>query len=267
MYSIKQNRLLVVTIISLLLNVAAAIILLQRPDLDTLVNEHEKTVKESIPLDYETFTAQWGKAWIGVNIRNVTPAEAARAMLDRPEGAYVNSVTNGSPAQKADIEPGNIILSFNGRKIRDALQFQNDLFGSEVGSDIYMCVSKNDYTITVNMRPEERPDDLPQMVKLQPFLGVTVIDISDDSYESEKLDDAEKEGGVLVLRVVPGSPAEKGGLLPGDIIMSFNSRKTRTLREFLSDLFGCQPGQTVRMCIIRNEYRKTLYLTLERYIL
>ena len=264
-YFIEKKWLIVVTVISLILNVIAAFLLYQ--DSNTTLYEHETNLTKQIPLDYENFKTQWGEAWIGLNIGDVTPAMAAKAMLDRPEGAYVNSVANGSPAQKADIDPGNIILSFNGRKIRTAAQFQSDLSGSEVGSNIYMCVSKDDYRVTVYILPEERPSYLPSVTKTYPFLGVTVGDVADGSNEAERLEEAKKAGGILVEKVIPGSPAEKGGLLAGDLIMSFNSRKTRTLREFLSDLAACQPGETVRMCIVRDDYRKTLYVTLSRHII
>ena len=265
MYFIKKNGLIFVTIISLILNVIAGFCLYQNSK--TTIDDHEKNLTEQIPLDYENFKTQWGKAWLGLKVSDVTPEMAARAMLDRPEGAYVNSVANGSPAQKADIEPGNIILSFNGRKIRTATQFQNDLSGSEVGGEIYMCVSKSDYRVTVYVLPEERPTYLPAVVKTYPFLGVTVSDVADGSNEAEKIEEAGKAGGVFVEKVISNSPAEKGGLLEGDVIMSFNSRKTRTLREFLSDLAGFQPGEIVRMCIIRGDYRKTIDVTLAHNII
>ena len=57
--------------------------------------------------------------------------------------------------QKADIANGDVILSFNGRKIRTPEQFRNDLSGSEVGSKVYMCVAKGDYRITVYTVPEK----------------------------------------------------------------------------------------------------------------
>ncbi|SLM32750.1 Modular protein with 2 PDZ domains. (Trypsin-like serine proteases, typically periplasmic, contain C-terminal PDZ domain) [Desulfamplus magnetovallimortis] len=263
--NIKKYGLPALLIISLFFNAFAALMLLQNSTSTASALQGDEA--EKIPLDYENFKAGWGNAWIGASISDVTPAQAAKALLDRPEGAYVNSVTNNSPAQKADIRPGNILLSFNGRKIRNALQFQNDLAGSEIGVEIYLCVSKDDYRETVYILPEKRPLSLPPVMKSYPYLGVTVDDVSEGSNEEEHLEDAEKEGGVLVEYVIPGSPAEQAGLLQGDIIMSFNSRKTRTLREFLSDLAGCEPGQTVRMCIIREEIRKTLFVTLTRSVI
>ncbi|MCK4827736.1 PDZ domain-containing protein, partial [bacterium] len=138
-YFIEKKWLIVVTIISLTLNVIAAFLLYQ--DSRTTLDEREMNLIKQLPFNYETFKAQWGKAWLGLEVSDVTPEIAARAALDRAEGAYVEAVAAGSPAQKADIAPTDVVLSFNGRKIRTAKQFQNDLSGSEVGSEVYMCVA------------------------------------------------------------------------------------------------------------------------------
>jgi len=260
MYFLERKWLIVIAIISLTLNVIAAFFLYQ--DSNTTFDDHETNLNRQLPFNYESFKLEWGQAWLGLEVSDVTAEMAAKAGLDRAEGAYVNSVAAGSPAQRADIEPGDIIISFNGRKIRTPEQFQNDLAGSAVGSEVYMCVAKDDYRVTAYAVPEERPQYLPAVTKTYPFLGVIVSEIIFDSDEAERLEEAGKSGGVFVEKVIPDSPAEKAGLQEGDLIMSFNSRKTRTLREFLTDLAGAQAGENVRMCIMRDDYRKTIYVTL-----
>lgn len=261
-YFLRKNWLIVIIIISLTLNVIAAFLLYQ--DSKTTLDNHDKSIIKQLPLDYETFKDDWGKAWLGLDVIDVTPDVAARASLYRVEGAYVKSVVPGSPAQKADFAPGDVILSFNGRKIRTPKQFQNDLLGSEVGSEVYMCVAKDDQRVTVYAVPEERPSYLPAVTKTFPLVGIKVSEIAFGSERAERLQELGKPGGVLVEKVIPNSPAEKAELEEGDIIMSFESRPVRSLREFLSDLAGAQPGQTVSMCLMRAAYRKTIYVTLEK---
>ena len=260
-YSIEKKWLIVVTIISLTLNVIAAFLLYHNSK--TTLDNRERNLIKQAPLDYELFEDQWGKAWLGLEVSDVTPEMAARAALDRAEGAYVRTVAAGSPAQRANIAPTDLILSFNGRKIRTAKQFQNDLSGSEVGSEVYMCVARDDYRVTVYAVPEQRPSYLPAVTKTFPLLGIEVSQVFPGSEEAERLEEVGKAGGVLVETVLPDSPAVKAGLKAGDVIMSFNSRKTRTVREFLSDLAGAEPGERVRMCIMRDDYRKTIYVTVK----
>jgi len=127
-----------------------------------------------------------------------------------------------------------------------------------------MCVVKGDYTITVYVLPIERPSYLPLVNKALPWLGVEISEVLFGSEEAKKLEEVGKAGGVLIEEVIRNSPAEEAGLQADDIIMSFNSRKTRTLREFLSDLAGSEPGDEIAMCIIRENIRKTIYVTLTR---
>jgi serine protease Do len=258
---IRKNWLIVLTILSLSLNIVAAFAIYRNSR--TITDSHQKNLINAEPLDFETFRKQWGSAWLGLEVSEVTPEVAASVRLDKVQGALVETVVPASPADKADIEPGDVIISFNGRKIRTAGQLQGDLLGSEIGSEVYMCVVKGDYTITVYAVPIERPSYLPPVDKALPWFGVKVSEVLFGSDEAKKLEEVGKAGGVLVEEVIHGSPAGQAGLQADDIIMSFNSRKTRTIREFLSDLAGSEPGDEIPMCIIREDIRKTLYVTLE----
>jgi len=261
-YFQKKYWLIAIAIASLTLNVIAAFVLYQ--DSETAAQSREKSIIKQTPLDYDTFKSQWGNAWLGLEVSQVTPEVAATVRLDKVQGALVKTVAPGSPADKADIKPGDVIISFNGRKIRDAKQLQGDLLGSEIGTEVYMCVVKGDYTITVYALPVERPSYLPAVTKVMPWLGVKVSEVLFGTDQAKKLEEVGKAGGILVEEVIHNSPAEKADLQQGDIIMSFSSRKTRTLREFLSDLAGSDPGDQVRMCIIRDDIRKTVFVVLEK---
>ena len=260
-YWSRKSSLIIVTAISLTGNLVATFVLYR--DSPIAAVNHENDLAKAGPLDYEAFKRQWGKAWLGLEVADVTAEVASRYALDRAEGAWVRSVAARSPAQKADIGVGDVILSFNGRKIRTAKQFRSDVSGSEVGSEVYMCLAKDDYRLTVYAVPEERPSYLMPAGNAFPWLGIEIAEVAFGSEEAERLEEAGKAGGVLVEVVWARSPAAKAGLQEGDVIMSFNSRKTRTLREFLSDLAGCEAGDEVRMCIMRGDYRVTTYATLE----
>ena len=150
-----------------------------------------------------------------------------------------------------------------------AAWIQDDLAGSRIGDEIYMCVAKPDYRITIYIIPEGKPSYLQSRyppTKAFPFLGVSVSEVVFGSDDAKKkwFEEMGKEGGVLVEKVIANSPAEKAGLEEADIIMSFNNRKTRTLREFLSDLAGAESGERVPMCIMRGDVRKTVYVILEK---
>ena len=221
---------------------------------------HIPQVSEDI--SFAEFTAGIGSGWIGIEARDVTEQEAMAARLDRVEGAMVVRVIPGSPSEKAEFTPSDIIVSFNGRKIRNSRQLQNDIAGAALGNEVKLCVVRDDYRMTLMVVPVEIPPGYPKYSPVCPWLGLEVAQINEESREWLALEEAGKDGGVVVVSVYKDGPAEKVGFLEKDIIMSFNNRKVTSLRQFFADLCGADAGDTARICLIRGDIRKTLYPTL-----
>jgi len=250
---------LLITIDLALLALIIICFLYYLPNSDTQQNSLDmQTVSSTLSLDQ----SQEAVPWLGVEVIDVTKEVAIKAGLDKVQGALVQSFILGSPVCKAGMQPGDIIVSLNGRVIRTAIEFKNDVSGLEVGSEIEMCVVREDYRTTLNVVVESAPDWFTRENKISPWLGVEVSEVSEK--DKENLEDIGKDGGVLVKKVYPGSPADKAGIEPDDVIMSFNYRKVRTVREFLTDLRGAEPGDRVRICFMREDIRKTVYPILER---
>ena len=130
-------------------------------------------------------------------------------------------------------------------------------------TEINMCITREDYRTTINVVIEPAPEWYPRENKISPWLGVEISEVISETDE-KNLEDLGKEGGVLVKKVFPGSPAFKAGIEPDDVLMSFNYRKLRTVREFITELNGAGTGDRIRICLMRGEIRKTLYPVLER---
>jgi len=201
--------------------------------------------------------------WLGLEVTDVTIEVAIKAGLDKVQGAVVQSVIFGSPAYEAGMQPGDIIMSLNGRRVRTAKEFKNDISGLDVESEIKMCITREDYRTTINTVVKLAPDWFPREDKISPWLGVEVCEVISEK-DKENLEDLGKEGGILVKKVFPGSPADKADIEPDDVLMSFNYRKLRTVREFLTELRGAEAGDRIRICLMRGDIRKTVYPILER---
>lgn len=219
-----------------------------------------QTISQTLSSDNQSQTAI---PWLGLYVTDVTTEAAIKAGLDKVQGAFIQSVIFGSPAYKAGLQSGDIIMSLNGKRIRTAKEFKNDIYGLDVDSEIKMCITREDYRTTINVVIEPAPDWYPRENKISPWLGVEVSEVISEKDE-KNLEDLGKEGGVLVKKVFPGSPACKTGIEPDDILMSFNYRKLRTVREFITELNGAEAGDRIRICLMRGEIRKTLYPILER---
>jgi len=258
--SIRSRYKLLITIDLVILALIIICFLYYLPNSDYQQNSlNPQTVSPTLPLEQ----SQEAVPWLGLEVIDVTTEIAIKAGLDKVKGALVQSFIYGSPVCKAGMQPGDIILSLNGRVIRTAGEFKNDVSGLEVGSEIDICVAREDYRTTLNVVVEPAPDWFTRENKISPWLGVEVGEVTSEK-DKKNLEDNDKDGGVLVKKVFPGSPAEKAGIEPGDVIMSFNYRKMRTVREFLTDLRGTQVGDRVRICFMREDIRKTVYPIVEK---
>ncbi|MCB0339807.1 MAG: trypsin-like peptidase domain-containing protein, partial [Bdellovibrionales bacterium] len=160
------------------------------------------------------------RGWLGVLIQPVTPEIALAFGLDSYFGALVGSVMDGSPAKKSGVVAGDIIISFDGKKVRENSELPLMVAGTEVGKTVALEVVRDGKVKKLSVLIEELKDL--QVTKLeveekQPdSLGLVVSDADEDQLDSYGLG---SNGGALVGFVAPGSPAEKGGLAVGDIIV------------------------------------------------
>jgi len=196
--------------------------------------------------------------WLGVEVTDVNWNMASNAGLDIAKGAFIKKVYPYSPAQEAGLRPQDIILSFNGRGIRSARELKNDISGTIIGKKYQMCIARAGYRADAYVIPAPVPGWIPVEQKPSGYLGLRVADVEKEGKISGKLQEIGKQG-VLVTDVIENSPAERAGIEPGDVIMSFNFRKVRTANEFLNDLSCAEIGKPIRMCIMRGDIRITLY--------
>ena len=160
---------------------------------------------------------------LGVTTQDLTPELVKAFNLKSQRGAAVSRVEAGSPAEKAGIEPGDIIVAVNGQDIKNgSSQIRTAISLLQVGDTANIEIMRGDERINVQAvigkpaRPEIAGD------KLHPTLkGTTLSATAKDQIE-----------GVLLEKIEPKSYAWKIGLRPGDIIISANRYRVRNLDEF-----------------------------------
>jgi len=198
------------------------------------------------------------RPWIGVELTDVSWSMARAADLDKVKGTSIVSVYPDSPAHQAGLRPQDIIISFDGRGIKSSSQFKTDISGTDIGKEYQMCIARPGYRTDAYVVPVAAPPWITIESKPSGWLGMTITDVEETGNIADKLQEIDKEG-VMVTAVIKNSPAEKAGMLKGDVIMSFNFRKVRSAEEFLNDLSGAPLGKPVRMCVTRGDIRITLY--------
>ena len=188
-------------------------------------------------------------ALLGVTIQPLTQSLAQSFHLDKPDGALVSSVTPGSAAARAGIQPGDVILKYNDQVLADAGELSAQVGMAKPGDKIQLEVWRDRKQMSLDIKLDEATqvaskDD--SRVVPQGKLGLAVRPLS-----PEERKDAGVTGG-LVVEAVSG-PAETAGIQSGDIVLSIDGTSIQSVKQ-LRDIVAKQ-NQQVALLIVRGDTR------------
>jgi serine protease Do len=188
----------------------------------------------AIPINLAKWVAQQliehGKVvrgWLGVIVQELTPAVATALGIDH--GVIVIKVLPGSPADEAGLQPGDIILAVNGKKIKDVSDLQFTIMKTKPGTEVKLKVLRGEKTLTLTVKIGEMPseEELKESEGIYYNLGLVLRNPSKD-----ELSQYSAPYGVIVTNVYPGSPAYEAGVRPGMLIMRVNNIPVHSVGEF-----------------------------------
>ncbi len=168
---------------------------------------------------------------IGVMIQDVNQDLAESFKLDKPRGALVSSVEKGSPAEKAGIEPGDVILKFNDQLINRSGELPPLVSEQTPGSSAQLEIWRQGKARVVSMKLGELEASAAQgkgdakAQKSGGKLGLSVRPLSEDERDSLGV-----SGGLMIVDVASG-PATQAGLRRGDVILSVNGEKVGSIEQ------------------------------------
>ena len=198
-------------------------------------------------------TGEVVRGWLGVSIQDVDKNLAESFGLDRPRGALIAQVGAGSPAEKAGLESGDIILTFDDQPINNSgdLPHVVGLIAPDTIVDVLIRRDGKDRKLSVKvggLNPDERPTVSANDADQQGGLLGLVLETADVSMMSE----LGLSGGVMVLEVLPDSPAGESGIMGGDVITRLGSSAIQSMEDFESAVDKLLPGQSVAVRLIRR---------------
>jgi serine protease Do len=173
---------------------------------------------------------------IGVYSQTVTPLMAEALGVTGEAGAILSDVAPGSPAARAGLQSGDLILSLDGKRIENGRQFRINLYTRGVGDTVAIEAQRGTSKFTARVAVGERDNDagrLSDMVALlSPVraLGITALDLSPRI--AKLLPSVRRERGAVVAAVSAAAPfSHQGRLQPGDVIYSLNGKTVGSVAE------------------------------------
>jgi serine protease Do len=200
------------------------------------------------------------RGWFGVTIQPLTPELAKQFNLKNGKGALVGDVIEGSPAEKAGLQSGDVIIEYEGKKIEEPYQLRNMVANTPPGQEIELKIIRENKIETKKVTVSELPAEMQKPFKgayNNLLRGVTVQDLLPEIYN--KLNIPKKLKGVIVSDMDEDSPAAIV-LKEGDVIQEINRQKTNNVRDYENVVAKIKPGENILLLIFRSG--SSLYVTL-----
>jgi serine protease Do len=200
------------------------------------------------------------RGWLGVVVQKLTPELAKSFGLKESEGALVSDVTEQGPADKAGIKRGDVIISFDGKPIKDMETLPKLVASTEVGKKVKLMVIREGKRIEAEVVIGELKEEALQAFRkpdVEKDFGLVVQEITPEIAKHLNLKD---KRGVIVTDVQPGSPAQDSDIRSGDIIREIGRRPIRNMDDYKQAMKGVSIKEGI--VILINRENATFYVVL-----
>jgi serine protease Do len=202
---------------------------------------------------------------LGVMIKPVDDDVVKALKLDSAKGAIVVSVSPNSAAQKAGLQPGDILLAFNGHSIEQGADLPPLVAMTKPGTTVPMQILRDGHEKTVEVTIGTMPRDgrgHSSMGAAAPSIGTDALGLSVQSLDQTARSQLGLQPGEgVAIANVTGSVAAQAGLQPGDVILMVNQKKVGSVDAFRVATAGVKPGDTVLLLVRRGDSSNFIALT------
>jgi serine protease Do len=191
------------------------------------------------------------RGWLGVKIQRVTKDIADSFKLKKIEGVLISEVIEDTPAEKAGLKQGDVIVKYGGKAVKDTGHLRNIVAGTEVGKTVKVEIIRAEKSKIIKVKIKELPDDILAggAVISKGKLGLTVQKLTPDIASKLGYKD---ELGVIVSDVEPESSAYEKGIRRGDLIIEINGSPIKNLNDFNEKIKNIKSKDKVLLLIKRR---------------
>jgi len=180
--------------------------------------------------------------WLGVSVQELTDDLADYFGIEARAGVLIADLVEDGPAEEAGLEEGDVIVGFDGKKIKNVNELLRSINQARVGKKVKVGAVRSKRPITLSVVIGERPTEIdkdiigepeekkgPEEKKEVKWRGAVIISITDIIASQLGLKDKD---GVVVVHVEPNTPASLAGLRKGDVIRELNRREIDGIDDF-----------------------------------
>lgn len=193
------------------------------------------------------------RGWLGVTIQDVDDQLAKAMDLPESSGALVGDVMEDSPAAKAGLEAGDVIVAVNDRPITTSGQLRSQVASTAPGKKVDLKVMRGEKPLTIGVTLGELPENLADLGSggsIEKQLNFAVSDLNRDL--ASRYGISGRADGVVVTSIDQNSAAYAAGLREGDLILSVNRQRVQSAQEFGSRVATIETGATVLLRVVRQ---------------
>jgi serine protease Do len=202
------------------------------------------------------------RPWVGIGLQDVTEDLMKQFNLKEKEGALINRVFEGSPAEKAGLRSGDVVIQIDETKIKNSQEVVQEVLKKKVEQTLRFLVLRDgketEITVTTAPMPAEAAGAKPGSPEKKEWFGLRVRPVTPELAKQLGLS---RPDGVVIEKVEPGSAAQEAGLRPGDVIAEVDRRKIVTEEDYRAAMEKVNPEKGALLLI--NRKGSTLFVPLK----
>ncbi len=210
------------------------------------------------------------RGYLGVSIQELTRDLAKQFGVAEAKGVLISDVLADSPAKRAKLERGDVIVEFDGRAVENPTQFRNLVAQTPIGKKVRVKLlrggKERDLDVTIAeqpktmAQPESPGDESGETRSAGAFAGMDVRELTPEMARRFNLP-RDGQSGVIVARIADGSPAAEAGLQVGDLVTEINRKPITGMRDFQNVTGSLAAKEPALVLVVRNG--RNLYLTIK----
>jgi serine protease Do len=195
------------------------------------------------------------RGYLGIRFQPLTTDLAKSFGLESEKGALIASVEKDTPAEKAGLKAGDVILEYDGKPVNEGNELPRYVAATPVDKKVSVVVfrdgRKQEFSVVVAKLQGGDAEAAISGGSVSEKLGITVQELTSEL--AGRLNIKDSKGGLVISEVKPGSPADEAGTLAGSIIVEINGQRPDTLEKYSSVVSRIKKGDVVRLLLKRPD--------------